>query len=1830
MQNSLSSRHIDIFCKLRRNVFSNFNKSDIIDQNRIQINTLNDNASYSSEYTIQNLEDYNENHNENGGKYKNIFDITKENNIHYNLVKEINLYGVNLNVDIFILKNSNIIFFLQNIINIYNPLIKSLRTIFTKNDYNITCSSLYKEFLIIVLHNSLKYSCIQIYCIEKQILKEEVILNDCDYYEKIYIQKDSKYFLLITNKNILKVFDSEKKIFIFSIYLHLEYSNILQYHDFFIILRERKLYIWNLEKTYTGLKLKENNLELEENIFVNCFCIYDRNILIVTTNGSIFLWKNLTEKKEIKNENNGECFHKDIINYIYYYENHITTKGNESLKIWKCNFNISRISESNVLTIKLLNEIKISININNIISHDKFFLIIDKKNCTVYASKKNNYDDIAIFYNDHNSKIKNIFCSDKNIFSFGLNGKIYDYKKDDNGIERNVCLYKFKNCITCLKYLYTENDFFFFCLGFNNGLIKIIKIKHLYLDILYCLKTSNNQIIKIEKNEESEFICVISEKEPYVFFLFKYFNEFKPLGYLKISECLIKNCFYFSVSNSFYILGDNNYLFKIDVESLREQQKKKVQEMDKNELGKRKDDTVKNKEINRNEETKKEKKRKEIEEMDKIGNEKIEENNNVYDLNIKYEIIKIQFKENNKKKYKSDDYFVIFNNYDNNNNEENEYENISENEYKLDTSSSDLSDDSYNKMNFYRDKIALTKNINDVDFEKKKIIFENKKKNLKKYIEILFDENVLKQLEKVKKEYLHSLSINLERGERREEISDNFKNRVKNEINISSVVKIKNKGLFLSTCGIKNDCLFFLNLNKKGVKKNGITTISPIIVYKINNKYFQAKTYIQKMIINENNYLLFCLTNNNEIYIFSTKFLFLYYYIKIPFYEKVKDFFVNKNNNKQYIFICVNNKYIKLNFTFSFFHLFNIIKRYHLNISKCLHSLKDENMITYDSLFNFFVEEIHDYIIDQFIKKKKKKNIIIPFTFKDIEDDLNFIIQLFHLEEMKKKENKKKENDIMDIWNFIRKNEKEDQKEEIEENKKKIDLILNYDQKNINIFFNLNSDIKDHDIQYSLRETKEAKKNEDKIRKASLYKKNVNIKIKKLKRKYQKLNRKKKFIIDTNLSYYLYLNLKKKIQEIKNFFTYNQQIYDRKIEYLSKKFIRLNFSKNLLYTSDKNVTTKCIKTYLKYNKCKEYRKSKKEKIGKKKENKSFDITTEINEYIQNFEKLRERNKNLKTLNDEQKIEEISQKKKILKMYEDIISKLDNINEEEKMNQSPKKISHITEIIRNYEENKKKLLNQINFIKEAFNEDFNSLRSRITVKLIQLRDEISFLKDMLKNKNKINNEEKDYSCKNYEEHNNDEEKESKKDEDIYDKNDEKEIKYEEEIGKEKMDKIKKYEIFLQNTKNFLLLNEKDTKIYKISSISFDQKFFENKYKNYNKKYIESLIEKMIKKFDREIHLLNMKRIQAIRIVKYISLKIISIDEKNNILTELRKKEIKLRKQKKKYIKEMKNIENEINKYIDDIKVLLEELENHNKSRDQIFDKLKQIMGDNSLCYDILIKSLKKNHDDASDDSEGSDKSDDLDGNNSIIDIYNKEEIDSIKKENIIILKSINSIKKSIENKKNDQRKLIIKKKNIEKEVELINEEISIIEDDKKKNISEVKSYITLKISKLRNIDYLYDKKKYRLNLASNCTILSLEQYKDIMKKIENCLKQKEKFLFKYKSLKKKNKELENINNNLLKKANDKKKNLKKKLKKNDIKFDFDDLEKKFQEKKKKGVLEEIKNKENEHNQRINVMNKELKKKIRLLNEVRKKNTLLLEKINEYIQMLKRIKSEENYR
>ncbi|SBS98055.1 conserved Plasmodium protein, unknown function [Plasmodium malariae] len=159
--------HIAVFSKLRRDIFSSFNRNDIFDQNIIDLNIVRDQISYiDNDNNKRNKNDSNGknterlSHDIEGYKDK-ILDDRNEgvNIIPYNLIKVNYFYGVNLNVDIFILKSSNIVFFLQNVINIYNPLIKSLRTVFTKHNYVITCSYLFKESLVVVLYSPSGYSC---------------------------------------------------------------------------------------------------------------------------------------------------------------------------------------------------------------------------------------------------------------------------------------------------------------------------------------------------------------------------------------------------------------------------------------------------------------------------------------------------------------------------------------------------------------------------------------------------------------------------------------------------------------------------------------------------------------------------------------------------------------------------------------------------------------------------------------------------------------------------------------------------------------------------------------------------------------------------------------------------------------------------------------------------------------------------------------------------------------------------------------------------------------------------------------------------------------------------------------------------------------------------------------------------------------------------------------------------------------------------------------------------------------------------------------------------------------------------------------------------------------------------------------------------------------------------------------------------------------------------------------------------------------------------------------------------------------------------------------
>ncbi|XP_023055424.1 myb-like protein X, partial [Piliocolobus tephrosceles] len=304
---------------------------------------------------------------------------------------------------------------------------------------------------------------------------------------------------------------------------------------------------------------------------------------------------------------------------------------------------------------------------------------------------------------------------------------------------------------------------------------------------------------------------------------------------------------------------------------------------------------------------------------------------------------------------------------------------------------------------------------------------------------------------------------------------------------------------------------------------------------------------------------------------------------------------------------------------------------------------------------------------------------------------------------------------------------------------------------------------------------------------------------------------------------------------------------------------------------------------------------------------------------------------------------------------------------------------------------------------------------------------------------------------------------------------------------KINNMNKQNILTRDLINLYIVKKNNNNILNTSPINLISNFFENKYgtntstttttttntttttttSNKNIDGVERL-NKVLNQFNKEINILNTKRIEAIRIIKYISLKILSINEKNSILKELRKKELKLKNQKKVYTKEIQNIQNEVDNCTNSTQLLLEDLENQNKRKEEVLEKLKQVIGDNTLCYNMLLKNLKNNKDDAmSIESEGSDKSNDElegagseagvslcgEGDDAVINIYNKEKINAIKEENGIILNKINNIKKTMDMLKNDKRKLMIKKKNFEKEVDLINEEISILDDDKKKNISD---------------------------------------------------------------------------------------------------------------------------------------------------------------------------------
>ncbi|SCM10224.1 conserved Plasmodium protein, unknown function [Plasmodium chabaudi adami] len=1849
----LFTKKITAFCNFRRNVLSKYDNNNLCDQNVI---------------TLTDLSITNEN------KNKNFSEPNDEISIPYNLISECYIYGINLNVDIFILKNLNIVFFNQNVINIYNPLIKGLKIIFTKDDYIISCSALLNDFLFVVLYGTSWNSCVQIYSLESQTKTDEIILMDCNYYEKIYIQQEKNYIILITNKNVLKVLDCKSKTFIFSIFLHHDYAYIDQYNNFFLILRKTKLYLWNLENTYTGLKINENHLEIEQNVVINCFCSYQNTIFIGTSNGAIYLYQNLSVKKEIKFKDFDEA-NKKTISYIHYYSNYITTQDEDSVKLWNCHFSLEDISQVSTLYVSLEKEIKIKININKIIGQGNLYLIVDKKNNSIYTCEKNNYDDIGILYNDHNSRIKNIYCFKNNIFSFGYNGKIYNYKNENN-IERNFCLYKFKNCISCIKFLYKDVDnFIYFCIGFNNGDIKIIKMKYLYLDIIYSLKVSNYPIIKIEKSLNSDYICILSEDEPYIFFLCKIGDLYKPLYYFKIRKVNLKNCFYFSHVNSFYILSDSNLFFKIKLTHLEQVAKEKY---------------------------------KNLQNVGESINKQTSNNNDhseSYYMDIQYEIIQINFRgysyegrdsdtrkaSSEQMKINKNKSRIQKNDSINEHNEEDKDENTSEDidngyedyksksipepdevreydkEYNVENSGSDMSDNTYNKINFYKEKINLSKNLNESKISESKIFnddidnneYMTKKKNLEKYTEILFNNMTLNKIEKKRQAfYPNFLTISLQRDkikeDEKEDAEEDKKNKY-NEINkydikIICAEKIKDKGLFITTGGIKNNRIYFLKIEEtnEGIEEKRIKIVKPQIVYKLCREVFPIKRYINKMIVNERNNLLFCLTNNNELFIFSTQYFFMYYYIKFPFTDKIKNIFISKNDDNnaipqtQYIYICLHNRLMQLNFCYPLFHLFNIIKRYKLNLNNFIQILNKEKDMEncQNSIRRFFFESIHDYLIDIFLKVGRKKcNNIIPFSFNQINDDINYVFKLLCEKNMLEKnqiqnnEQDEKTSTINDVWNFIKTNNNQEENEEIEERKKRIDLILSYDQKGINTLFNLNNSLHDEDIKYSLRETKEMMEKEENIRKALIYKKNINKKIKKLKKAYKKLFKKKKFIIDMDYANLIYTNLNKYIKKIKNMFIYNQQIYDQQIKYLSKKYLRIKHSKTPLCSLDVSNNDKLIirslNVYLKNESNKNDKSFKKKKIKNiiEKENDHTNLITELNQSIEHFKKIRHQNSKLKVINNHAKIEDICNKKKIIKMYETILSHLEKGESTtfQKNSQDCQRISSIAEIIKTYEEDKKELLNQINFIKDTFNKDFNELKNIIGQKLFEVKEYIISLQDntQIGNTESVpklcNTEESENGC-------------------IKDEN----ISHGEDINineiknigcKKQLDQIASWEMLLEVVKDIYPINKKDNSITVLRNLSNSlsnknsKPYLGSNDINNNMKSITHYINKVLKECNKEINLLYLKKIQAIKLIKYISLKIVSITEKNRILIEIRKKERKLKKQKKIYGKQINQIENDNIACAEEIKILLEQLESHNQKKQMGVDKIKQLVRNETPGCNTSIKDLKDKNDDESSCDNTVNMEDKSDDENTTMDIYNKEEIDAIKNANKKTLNSINNIIKNIDNKKNEQRKLSIKKKRMEKEIEAINEEISIIEDDKKKNIADIKFYITLKISKLRNIDYLYDKKKYRLNLASNCTILSIEQYKNIMKKMEKIARQKEKLVQIYKRLKNNNTELENTNNKLFKMVHEKKKTLKNKLKKQDLTFDFNDLEKKYQEKQKKGILEKIKNKEIQSNQTIYYMNKELNQQNMLLNNLRKTNTQLLVKVDEYIQILKQLKMDQ---
>ncbi|VWU53121.1 conserved protein, unknown function, partial [Hepatocystis sp. ex Piliocolobus tephrosceles] len=237
MQNTLLTREICVYSKLRRNVYSNVNDNYKFENNSIELNitdekffnatTVTDDNNTSGDITIdsntEKLRSYIEQH-----KHISDNNINLTHEINYNLINKYDIYGINLYVDMFILPNSNIVFFIENIINIYNPYTKNIKNIFTKFGYTITCATLFDVLLIIVLFSPTGNSYIQVYYTETQVIKEEIELKDRDYYEKIFAQIAKNYFLLLTNENVLKVIDVKQKIIIFNIFLHMEYSRIVQ------------------------------------------------------------------------------------------------------------------------------------------------------------------------------------------------------------------------------------------------------------------------------------------------------------------------------------------------------------------------------------------------------------------------------------------------------------------------------------------------------------------------------------------------------------------------------------------------------------------------------------------------------------------------------------------------------------------------------------------------------------------------------------------------------------------------------------------------------------------------------------------------------------------------------------------------------------------------------------------------------------------------------------------------------------------------------------------------------------------------------------------------------------------------------------------------------------------------------------------------------------------------------------------------------------------------------------------------------------------------------------------------------------------------------------------------------------------------------------------------------------------------------------------------------------------------------------------------------------------------------------------------------------------